>query len=69
MSPITEDISVARPVQRLDSVRVPAAEQEQAVLTQLLSILQLVSDCQTVDSSLQVCVSYGDVVVPDPAHV
>ena len=66
---IQEDISITGKVQRLDPIRSPAAEQEEAFLIQFCAVLMYDDLGQTVDPAAQVCIAAGDIVVADPAQI
>lgn len=66
---LEQDISVAAPVQSLDTVSPPAAKQEQAFFVQMASVLLCHHRGQPVNSKAEVCVATGNVIIADFGQV
>ena len=66
---VEQQVAVSGPIERLDSIRPPAAEKEQAVLTQRQAVLQHDDGRQAVDALSQVHVPHRNVIVADSAQV
>ena len=60
--PVPQDISVSHPIQSLDSVCPPAAEQKQAFLVQLTAILLRYHSSQSVNPQTKICVAAGNIL-------
>ena len=66
---IKEYESVHIPIQRLEPIRSPSTEKEDAIGTRVKSKLALYDGCQAVNAASQVRIAAGDVDVVDFAHV
>ena len=66
---VKQDISITCPIQSLDSVCTPAAEQEQTFFIQMTAELLCHNSGQPVNPQAKVCIAAGNVVIADLAEI